>query len=41
LIDRERIQQTYARIEPYVRKTPILELNGADLGLAPSSLLTL
>ncbi|MBV9172138.1 MAG: threonine/serine dehydratase [Chloroflexi bacterium] len=33
-IDRGAIQKTYALIRPYVRRTPVLELRGTDLGLA-------
>jgi threonine dehydratase len=34
-IDREHIEKTYAVIRPHVRVTPVLELNGAEAGLAP------
>jgi threonine dehydratase len=34
LIDREAIAATAARIAPYVRVTPVVELGGADFGLA-------
>jgi threonine dehydratase len=34
-IDREHIEKTYAVIRPHVRVTPVLELSGADAGLAP------
>lgn len=33
-IDRETIEKTHAVIRPYVRLTPVLELSGADTGLA-------
>ena len=32
-LDEEAIRATYARISPYVRKTPVLEVDGADFGL--------
>jgi threonine dehydratase len=34
-IDRERVTAVYEVIKPYVRVTPIVEVNGADFGLAP------
>ena len=34
-VDRESIEKTHAVIRPHVRVTPVLELNGADVGLAP------
>ena len=34
-IDRQQIEKTYAVIRPRVRVTPVLELSGADAGLAP------
>jgi threonine dehydratase len=34
-IDRAGIEATSAVIKPYVRVTPVLELNGADFGLSP------
>ncbi|HSK62756.1 MAG TPA: pyridoxal-phosphate dependent enzyme, partial [Pyrinomonadaceae bacterium] len=34
-VSRERIQQTEMLIRPYVRRTPILEADGADFGLGP------
>lgn len=37
-IDRSAIEATYAVIRPHVRTTPVVELDGADLGLAPFSL---
>ena len=33
MISRERIQQTEAVIRPHIRRTPILEVDGADFGL--------
>jgi threonine dehydratase len=38
-IDRATIEQTYAIIRPHVRVTPLLALSGADVGVAPSSLI--
>jgi threonine dehydratase len=38
LIDPKNIEATYALIKPYVRQTPVVELSGADFGLAPFSL---
>ena len=35
LIDREQVATVYQRIQPYVRVTPIVEVNGADFGLEP------
>ena len=32
-LDEEAIRATYARIAPHVRKTPVLEVDGADFGL--------
>lgn len=37
-IDRERVAAVYEIIRPYLRLTPIIELNGADFGLEPFSL---
>jgi len=37
-IDRTAIAATHAVIRPYVRLTPVLEISGADFGLAPFSL---
>lgn len=34
-IDRERIAAAAATIRPYIRRTPILRIDGADIGLAP------
>jgi len=34
-IDRARIAETYVAIRPHVRVTPVVELDGTDLGLAP------
>ncbi|MFO0761212.1 MAG: threonine/serine dehydratase [Byssovorax sp.] len=33
LVDRAQIEAVYPTIRPYIRKTPVLEANGADLGL--------
>jgi threonine dehydratase len=33
LIDRQRIADTYQIIRPYIRRTPVVEVAGADLGL--------
>jgi len=38
-IDREGIEATYAVIKPYVRVTPVVEVNGGDLGLSRSTLM--
>jgi threonine dehydratase len=37
-LDRERVKAVYERIKPYLRVTPIVEVNGADFGLEPFSL---
>jgi threonine dehydratase len=37
-VDRAAIEATHARIRPYVRVTPVVELSGADFGLAPFAL---
>jgi threonine dehydratase len=37
-VDRAAIEQTHTVIRPHVRVTPIVEANGADLGLTPFSL---
>src|SRR5215470_10997316 len=34
-IDRRRIEATYAAIRPHVRRTPVVEITGADFGLPP------
>jgi threonine dehydratase len=34
-IDRSNIERVHALIQPYIRRTPIVEVIGADLGLAP------
>jgi threonine dehydratase len=34
-IDRARIEETWTVIRPYVRVTPVVEVNGADFGLPP------
>jgi threonine dehydratase len=33
MIDRDAIAQTYALIRPYIRRTPVIEVDGADFGL--------
>jgi threonine dehydratase len=38
-IDRKGIEATYAVIRPYVRRTPVVEITGADLGLPPFPLI--
>lgn len=38
-IDREGIKATYAVIKPYVRVTPVVEVNGADFGLSRVTLM--
>jgi threonine dehydratase len=38
-LDRTSIESAYATIKPYIRVTPVLELSGADFGLAPFRLL--
>jgi threonine dehydratase len=35
-IDRPDIERVYALIQPYIRKTPIIDVAGADLGLGQS-----
>ena len=35
-IDRPDIERVYALIQPYIRKTPIVDVAGADLGLGQS-----
>ncbi len=37
-IDREHIAHAYERIRPHVRRTPVLEIGAAELGLAPAAL---
>ncbi|HEV7506301.1 MAG TPA: threonine/serine dehydratase [Thermoanaerobaculia bacterium] len=37
-IDRERVATVYELIRPYLRVTPVVEVNGADFGLEPFSL---
>ncbi|HSS50664.1 MAG TPA: pyridoxal-phosphate dependent enzyme, partial [Thermoanaerobaculia bacterium] len=37
-LDRERVATVYERIKPYLRLTPVVEVNGADFGLEPFSL---
>src|SRR4051794_32887411 len=38
MIDREGIENTWAVIKPYVRVTPMVEVDGTDLGLPNASL---
>jgi threonine dehydratase len=33
VLDREAIAQTYSVIRPYIRRTPVIEVEGADFGL--------
>jgi threonine dehydratase len=33
LIDRDRIASTYETIRPYIRRTPVIEVEGSDFGL--------
>ncbi len=33
MVDRSAIAQTYPLIRPYIRRTPVVEVNGADFGL--------
>jgi threonine dehydratase len=37
-ITRERIEETERRIRPHIRRTPVLEADGADFGLEPVAL---
>jgi threonine dehydratase len=37
-LDRQRVAAVHAAIEPYVRRTPVVEVNGGDFGLPPFSL---
>src|SRR2546425_13011679 len=37
-IDREEIVQIYKLIRPHVRRTPVIEVDGADFGLAGISI---
>jgi threonine dehydratase len=37
-IDRERISQAHERIRTHVRRTPVLEIDAAEFGLAPAAL---
>jgi threonine dehydratase len=34
-ITQDAIRETYARIRPHIRRTPAMEIDGAELGLAP------
>ena len=38
-ISRPDVEATYALIKPHIRRTPVVELSGADFGLAPFRLL--
>src|SRR5262245_7566896 len=38
MIDRDRIAATYPLIRPHIRRTPTLEVDGVDFGLAPMRL---
>ena len=38
LITPDAIRDTHARIQPYIRRTPVLEINAAELGLSPFAL---
>ena len=38
MIDQDSITETYRRILPFMRRTPIIEIDGADLGIAGDSL---
>src|ERR1022692_4421657 len=38
MVDRGAIARTYALIRPYIRRTPVVEVDGADFGLAGISL---
>jgi len=38
IIDRDRITATRALIAPYIRTTPVVEVDAADLGMAPARL---
>jgi threonine dehydratase len=38
IVDRDTIRGAYERIRPYVRRTPVIETNGADFGLDVSGL---
>ena len=35
MIEKSSIQNAYSRINPYIRETPIVRVNGADFGLDP------
>jgi threonine dehydratase len=37
-IDREAIRETYPRIRPHVRRTPVVEVDGADFGIDGATL---
>jgi threonine dehydratase len=36
LVTRDRIAVTYALIKPHIRRTPVMDTDGADFGLAPA-----
>src|SRR5215470_7258707 len=38
IIDRDSIAQTERLIRPHIRRTPVIEVDGADFGLAATSL---
>ena len=38
IIDRRDIAQTERLIRPYIRQTPVVEVDAADFGLAPARL---
>jgi threonine dehydratase len=35
-LNRDAIARTYATIRPYIRRTPVVEIDGADFGFAPA-----
>jgi threonine dehydratase len=37
-VDRQRIEHAYERIRPYVRRTPVLEVDAAEFGAPPAAL---
>src|SRR5690349_18772498 len=37
-IDREAIAETYSLIRPFVRRTPVVEADGSEFGIAAASL---
>ena len=38
VLSREAISRTYATIRPYIRRTPLVEIDGADFGLASGTI---